>query len=50
MSRYDHDLTIDHAAVTLTFKILSGLYFENRRMLILGRDIGWGLYGCNVVV
>ena len=38
----DHDLIFDLAIVTLTYKILSGLYFETVRCrkLILGRDIG----------
>ena len=35
----------DLAVVTLTFKILSGLYLKTVRCrkLILGRDIGWGV-------
>ena len=37
----DLDLTFDLAIVTLTYKILSGLYLGIRcRKLILGRDIG----------
>ena len=42
MSWCDLDLTFDLAAVTLSLKILSGLYFRNQRFwkLILGRDIG----------
>ena len=38
----DLDLTFDLAVVTLTYKILSGLYLRNRkcRKLIFGRDIG----------
>ena len=39
MSWPDLDLTFDLAVVTLTSKILSGLYLGNRK-LILGRDIG----------
>ena len=39
MSWCDLDFTFDLAAVTLTNKILSGLYLGK---LILGRDIGWG--------
>ena len=42
----DHGLTFDLAVVTLSLKILSGLYLRNctvlLRKLILGRDIGWG--------
>ena len=38
----DLDLTFDLAVVTLTYKILSGLYLGNVRCrkLILGMDIG----------
>ena len=38
----DLDLTFDLAIVTLTYKILSGLYLGDRkcRKLILGMDIG----------
>ena len=45
MSWSDLDLTFDLARVTLTYKILSGLYLGNIRCrkLIHGRDIGWGL-------
>ena len=48
MSWSDLDLTFDLAIVTLTYKILSGLYLgnskvQNCRKLILGRDIGRGL-------
>ena len=32
MSWYDPDLTFDLAVVTLTYKILSGLYLENRKV------------------
>ena len=32
MSYCDLDLTFDFAVVTLTYKILSGLYFENRKV------------------
>ena len=38
-SRCDLDLTLDHAVVTLIFKILSGLYVRNLK-LTHGRDIG----------
>ena len=42
MSWCDLDLAFDLAIVTLTFKILSGLYSETVRCrkLICGRDIG----------
>ena len=43
MSWSDLDLTFDLAVVTLTYKILSGLYLGKTvgcRKLILGRDIG----------
>ena len=42
MSQCDLDLTFDLAVVTLSLKILSGLYLETirYRKLILGRDIG----------
>ena len=42
MSWSDLDLTFDLAVVTLTYKILSGVYLGNVRCrkLILGRDIG----------
>ena len=45
MSWCDLDLTFDRAVVTLTCKILSGLYLGTVRCrkLIFGRDIGWGL-------
>ena len=33
MSWSDQDLTFDLAVVTLTYKILSGLYLRNRKML-----------------
>ena len=41
----DLDLTFDHAVVTWTNNILSGLYFRIIRCgkLILGRDIGLGM-------
>ena len=45
----DLDLNFDLAKVTLSLKILCGLYLGNRK-LILGRDIGWGLYVCNIMV
>ena len=43
----DLDLNFDLAVVTLTYKILSGLYLRNSKVwkLILGRDIGWGVVG-----
>ena len=52
MSWCDLDLTFDLAVVTLTYKILSGLYRVNVRCrkLKLGRDIVCGLKVCNVVV
>ena len=42
MTWSDLDLTFDLAEVTLTYKILSGLYLDTVRCrkLILGRDIG----------
>ena len=40
MSWCDLDLTFDLAVVTLSLKILSGLYLVSCRKLILGRDIG----------
>ena len=40
MSWSDLDLAFDLAVVTLTYKILSGLYLGNHRKLILGGDIG----------
>ena len=42
MSWWEHGLTFNLAIVTLTFKILPGLYLGNIRgtKLILGRDIG----------
>ena len=42
MSWSDRDLTFDLAVVTLSLKILSGLYLRTVmcRKLILGRDIG----------
>ena len=42
MSWCDLDLTFDLAVVTLTFKILSGLYLGNRKVqeVDIGRDIG----------
>ena len=45
MSWCDLDLTFDLARVTLSLKILSGLYLGNVRCrkLILGRDISWGM-------
>ena len=45
MSWSDLNLTFDLAVVTLTYKILSGLYLGNSKgkTLILGRDIGWGV-------
>ena len=51
-SRCDLDLTFDLAVVTLTYKILSGLYRGNRKgkTLILGRNICWSLLVCNVIV
>ena len=44
MSWCDLDLTFDLAIVSLTYKILFGLYLGSVRCrkLILGRDIGWG--------
>ena len=33
MSWADRDLTFDLAVVTLTYKILSGLYLRNRKVL-----------------
>ena len=46
----DLDFTFDLAVVTLTYKILSGLYLktERSRNLLLGRDIGWGLSWCDL--
>ena len=46
MSWCNLDLTLDLAVVTLTFKILSGLYtseFVRCRKLILGKDISCGV-------
>ena len=45
MSWCNLDLIFDHAVVTFTFKILSGLYLRNIRCrkLILGRDITKGV-------
>ena len=40
MSWFDLDLTFDLAVVTLTTKMLSGLYLGSRKKLVLGRDIG----------
>ena len=31
-SWYEHDLTFDHAVVTLSLKILSGLYLRNHKV------------------
>ena len=42
----DQDLTFDLAIVTLTYKILSGLYISATvrcSKLLLGRDIGLGV-------
>ena len=39
MSWCDLDMTFDHAVLTLTYNILSGLYLG----VILGRHIGWGV-------
>ena len=49
----DLELTFDLAVVTLTFKILSGLYLRATvkfRMLILVRDIGKRVQVGNVIV
>ena len=45
MSWCDLDLTFELAVVTLTYKILSGLYLGNHKVegIDTGRDIGWGL-------
>ena len=45
MSWCDFDSTFDLVIVTLTFKILSGLFLGNLRCgkLILSRDIGVGV-------
>ena len=44
MSWCDLDLTFDLAIVTLTYKILFGLYLRNRKVYeVDGRDIGCGL-------
>ena len=48
MSWCDPDLTFDLAGVTMSLKILSRLLRFPK--LILGRDIGWGLQMCNVMV
>ena len=47
MSWCDFNLSLDLAIVTLTFKILPGLYLGNMscRKLTLGRDFGWGESG-----
>ena len=50
MSWCDLDLTFDFAVMTLTYKIISKLNLGNRGKLTLGRDIGWDLYVCNVMV
>ena len=53
MSWYDLDLIFDLAVVTLTYKILSGLYLRETlscRKLILGRDIGWGYHQGTVLI
>ena len=52
MSWCDLDLTFDLAVVTLTYKIFSGLYLGTVRCrkLLLGRDIGGGLYVCLVMM
>ena len=46
----DLDLTFDLAIVTLTCKILFGLYPIRFRNLILDRVIRLGLYVCSVMV
>ena len=45
MSWCDLDMTFDHAVLTLTYNILSGLYLGNHKVqeVILGRHIGWGV-------
>ena len=43
------DWTFDFAVVTLTYKIMSGLYLVNWK-LIFGRNIGWGgMYAFDLV-
>ena len=49
MYRYDLVSTFDLAVVTLSLKILFGLYLRNCR-LIFGDDIGWGVYVCKIMV
>ena len=48
----DLDLTFGLDVVTLSSKIMSGLYFRNRKVLEVdsGRDIDWWMYMCNVMV
>ena len=48
MSWGDRDLTFDLVIVSMSFKILSGLFFDSMRCsrLTLGMDIGYQVYVC----